>query len=174
MAHVLLPNNLFDRKSEYESALFNKVGRNVSSWRKRQMILAGDPDLLSEAELLNHRFENKLKKVTKFLVLFGGSAAVYYYKRSPVFTAASFAILFTLQKTLINTINYTSCDYSMKLAYDSIHQNAESVHAFNGGHKVTYREFLGLPDPKVAWYMRETDDQALDIENLRHQNQQQL
>lgn len=133
----LVPDNLFDRKALYEQGKYEFIDSCVSSRRKRQMILAGDPDILSDSELLTHRRENKFRKIFKYLFVLGVPLSFWYYRRQFWTSLAIGAISYVFNNQVINTFSLTKCNYSMEYAFNNHISSLKLNSSYNGTYPAT-------------------------------------
>jgi hypothetical protein len=138
------------------------------------MILTGNPDSLSDAELLSHRFENKAKKLTKLITLVGVPAGFYFYTKNPIGTIGVAAASFLFTKLLINTFNFSTCNYSMKFAYQSRSSAIETYNNFNGSYKADQGMFWGMAPDRIKAKFTGTQKEIINLEQARNKNREQL
>jgi|LauGreDrversion4_2_1035121.scaffolds.fasta_scaffold248774_3 hypothetical protein len=133
----LTPSNLFDRKSEYEKGRYELIDSCVSSWRKRQIILGADPDILSDSELLTHRRENKLRKTFKYLFVLGVPLSFWYYRRQFWTTLFLGLLSYEIHRQIINSFRFTKCNYSMEYAFNLRLSSLKLYSSYNGSYPAT-------------------------------------
>jgi hypothetical protein len=128
----LIQNNLLDRKALYEKGRYEMIDSCVSSWRKRQIILGADPDILSDSELLTHRRENKFRKTLKFLFVLGVPLSYWYYRRQFWTSLALGFFIYQFNKQVINSFSFTNCNYSMEYAFNLKLSSSKLYTSYNG------------------------------------------
>ena len=143
-----LSEDLLDRKAMTDKLNFERIDKLTPVWRKRQMILSGEPDILSEDDLFRHRFENKFKRGIKYLSVTGFPLLYYfYYKRNVNHSLCIGLFSYMFVKFYINSLNFTKCDYSLEYALNTYKNSNVEYNKFNGFYKMTSTVFWNLDSP---------------------------
>ena len=109
------------------------------------MILSGDPDSLSDEDLLNHRLENRIKKGIKYFSVLGLPLLYYfYYQRNIRYSLGIGLLSYIAVKNFTNFINFTKCDYSFKFAVKTYGNAILDYNRFNGFYEVSPASFWEL------------------------------
>lgn len=144
---TLNAENLYDRKAINENKKYEHMNSLISSWRKRQMILGGEPDILSDSDLITHRRENKFRKLLKYLLVIGVPLTYFYYRRYYWSTLGLTVFNYLLVKTVINSYSFTNCSYSMEYAYKIRINSLRTYNAYNSIYPATPDYFWGKKQP---------------------------
>jgi hypothetical protein len=140
----LIPDDLLNRAAINQMEKYKYLDGIVTSWRKRQVILAGEPDSLSDNDLFNHYYENRLRRVVKAVLVIGLPAGYFYYRRHIIQTIFLTIFSFSFCKFL-NTFNIIKSDYSMQYAQEIRKNNLALYYSYNGSYLVT---------PDIFWQQR--------------------
>ena len=153
---TLIPDNILSRKSVIEELNINKIDKMTPVWTKRQLILTGDPDSLSDEDLRNHHYENNTKKVLKYFSVLGLPLIYYFFRREVKYAVVISILGYYMSKIYINSYNMTKCDYSMNFAINSCANSNFDNFRFNGKAQTAPMVFWGVNNrtslPKVENY----------------------